>query len=47
MWLSEDVVADPTIGIQQERLPNLMVRNLEDREETLSLVYDLFEVVRS
>lgn len=46
MLLSEYVTDDPTIGIQQERLPDLMVRNLEDGEETLSLVYD-FELVRS
>jgi site-specific recombinase XerD len=32
MLLSEYVVADPTIGIQQERLPNPVAKDLEDDE---------------
>jgi hypothetical protein len=30
--LSEYVVADPTIGIQQERLPDPVAKDLEDDE---------------
>jgi site-specific recombinase XerD len=32
MLLSEYVVADPTIGIQQERLPDAVAKDLEDEE---------------
>ena len=32
MLLSEYVVADPTIGIQQERLPDPVAKDLEDEE---------------
>ena len=32
MLLSEYVTADPTIGIQQERLPDSVAKDLEDEE---------------
>jgi integrase/recombinase XerD len=32
MLLSEYVNADPTIGIQQERLPDPVAKDLEDEE---------------
>ena len=35
MLLSEYVVADPTIGIQQERLPDPVAKDLEDEEVLL------------
>ena len=42
MLLSEYVTSDPTIGIQQERLPDPLAKDLEDTE-----VLQIFEAIKS